>query len=624
MNSAGTPTVTRRLAAILIADVVGYTRLMERDDTGTFARLRSIRDEVVDPAIVSHDGRIVKTAGDGFLAEFPSALAALRASVQIQREMAKRNADVLADDRLDYRIGVNLGDIMIDGTDIAGDGVNVASRLESLAEPGDICVSGSVREQVHGQLDVSFADIGEQQVKNIERPIRVYRLALASTHRRAASRPAPVGGRRLLAWPAAAVLIVMISVGSWMLTTSRQAETTAPPPFSLAVFPFTASAGDDELADRLTRDLTTTLGQWRLAHVASRGQVAPYAGKPIDARNVGRDLRVRYLIEGEIGRIGERLLVTVRAIDTTSGTQAWGDRMEFEPALLAAEPNAVLIRTASRLRAGIKRHEERRAVEHPENGSVLNWVLRGNAASRADSWLAGARESLKFDDQALRIDPDYVPALIARSFALHWEIYEDPTANRAALAGEMDSLSRRAVALDNGNPDAWGARADALGWLARWDEAVAASDKALALGPTHLELWDNSAWLMYAMGRPDESLAIAKRIIAIDPPGEGIDWYFMCRGNLMLGRYAEAVSGCEKAAALDPLSWQNQLQLVAAYAQNGDLAKAAVTKDELLKRQPGYTIAKDRARLFSNHPAFVKQIETHLYPGLRKAGIPEQ
>ena len=176
MNPTDNTAVTRRLAAIVIADVVGYSRLMERDDTGTFARLRTIRDEVTDPAIVSHDGRIVKTTGDGFLAEFPSALAALRASVQIQREMAKRNEGIATDDRIDFRIGINLGDVMADGADIAGDGVNVASRLESLAEPGGICVSGSVREQVHGQMPVTFDDIGEQQVKNIERPIRVFRV----------------------------------------------------------------------------------------------------------------------------------------------------------------------------------------------------------------------------------------------------------------------------------------------------------------------------------------------------------------------------------------------------------------------------------------------------------------
>jgi adenylate cyclase len=174
MSAANDPAVTRRLAAILIADVVGYTRLMERDDTGTFSRLRTIRDEVADPAIVSHGGRIVKTAGDGLLAEFPSALSALRTAVQVQREMAARNADVPAGSRIEYRIGINLGDVMVDGSDIAGDGINVASRLEALCEPGGICVSGSVREQVHGTVDVGFEDIGEQQVKNITRPIRAF------------------------------------------------------------------------------------------------------------------------------------------------------------------------------------------------------------------------------------------------------------------------------------------------------------------------------------------------------------------------------------------------------------------------------------------------------------------
>lgn len=184
MNPSANSPIERRLAAIVIADVVGYTRMMESDDTGTFARLRSIRDEVVDPAIVSHGGRIVKTAGDGLLAEFPSVVAALDAATTIQRTMGERNAGMAADQRIDYRIGVNLGDIMIDGDDIAGDGVNVASRLETLAEPGGICVSAAVQEQFHGRKGISFLDIGEQRVKNIARPIRVYRVALDGTSRR--------------------------------------------------------------------------------------------------------------------------------------------------------------------------------------------------------------------------------------------------------------------------------------------------------------------------------------------------------------------------------------------------------------------------------------------------------
>jgi adenylate cyclase len=196
--------VTRRLAAILIADVVGYTRLMERDDTGTFARLRTIRDEVVDPAIVSHGGRIVKTAGDGLMAEFNSALSALRAAVHIQHEMATRNTDVPVDQRIEYRVGINLGDVMVDGSDLAGDGINVAARLETLCEPGGICVSGSVREQVHGTLDVHFDDIGEQQVKNIARPIRAFSVRFGGADARAdgADKPSKHGRNqeRKLPW----------------------------------------------------------------------------------------------------------------------------------------------------------------------------------------------------------------------------------------------------------------------------------------------------------------------------------------------------------------------------------------------------------------------------------------
>jgi class 3 adenylate cyclase len=312
MNSPNNPIVERRLAAIVVADVVGYTRLMERDDTGTFARLRSIRDEVVDPAVVSHGGRIVKTAGDGLMAEFASAVAALRAAVQIQREMAARNAGTAADERIDYRIGINLGDIMIDGSDVAGDGVNIAARLETLAEPGGICVSGSVREQVHGNLDVGFDDIGEQRVKYIERPIGVYRVALG----RDATQTSPSttsGPRKLMShwrrWVAGLAVLVAISLGTWLLAPLwKPAPAPAPPALSLAILPFAAPSGspaDEQFADALTQDLTTALGQWGGAKVAVHALVAHYKSGAVDIRTLGRNLNVRYVVEGEVRRVAE-------------------------------------------------------------------------------------------------------------------------------------------------------------------------------------------------------------------------------------------------------------------------------------------------------------------------------
>ena len=625
-------TVTRRLAAILIADVVGYTRLMERDDTGTFSRLRTIRDEVVDPAIVSHGGRIVKTAGDGLVAEFASALSALRAAMQVQREMAVRNADVPADERIDYRIGINLGDIMVDSNDIAGDGVNVASRLEGLAAPGGICVSSSVREQVHGNLDIGFDDIGEQQVKNIARPIRAFAVRLGGADARVASddnTPSPKQRLTRRRWLIAAIaglgtIGVALMLAQQLL---RPTVSPAPSPFSIAVFPFSAPSGtpaDDQLADGLTQDLTTALGRWRMAHVASRGLVATYRGKAVDARTAGRELNVRHLVEGEVGRTGDKTVVTIRVVDTVTGTQEWSDRMEFDSKRLEAEPMALLMRTYLHVRLGISRVEVRRAVQEPV-ASALNLWLRGEASWGAPSErLKGIREARRFYDEALRLDPDFEPALLGRIDTLHWELYENLDADRARFVAEMDALSRRAVALDGQDPDAWDMRAEALIWLGRWDEALAANANAQTLDPALYWPLANRSWFMFAAGHPAESITLTERAIAIDPPGEGSLALSLCRGNLMLGRYSEAVPACEKAAALDDATWHNQVLLVAACAQNGDMQKAVVAKAQLLKRQPGFSIAKDKAATLSDHPDYLKMLETHYYPGLRKAGIAEK
>ncbi len=630
MSAANDPAVIRRLAAILIADVVGYTRLMERDDTGTFSRLRTIRDEVVDPAIVSHGGRIVKTAGDGLLAEFASALSALRAAVQVQREMGARNADVSADVCIEYRIGINLGDVMIDGSDLAGDGINVASRLEALCEPGGICVSGSVREQVHGTVDVGFEDIGEQQVKNIARPIRAFAVRLGGADNAASARATLSLLKRLQRrrWLIAgtAVLVAIAIAGVLVQNDLKSSPAVpAPAPFSMAILPFSAPSGlaaDEQVADRLTQDLTTALGRWPLATVASRGAVAVYKGKAVDARTAGRDLNVRHVVEGEVGRVGDKTtVVTLRAIDAATGAQAWSDRMEFDTGLLAAEPTALLMRTYAHLRGGIFNVEMRRAVREPA-ANALNFTLRGEAAWSAPSEkLKGIREARRLYDEALRLDPSYVPALAFKVDALHWELYEDLDADRGKIVAEMDDLSRRAVALERENRLVWDTRSEALRWLNRWDEAMAASAQAKLLEPANYGSLYADAWLLYSMGRPAESLKLLERATAIDPPGDATN---LCRVNLMLGRYSEAIPACEKAAALDDATWHNQVLLVAASAQSGDMAKSAVAKAELLKRQPGFSIAKDKAALLSAHPDYLKMLEAHYYPGLRKAGIPER
>jgi len=620
---------TRRLAAIVIADVVGYTRLMELDDTRTFAALGAIRSEVIDPAIVSHGGRIVQTAGDGWLAEFPSALAALRASIHIQREMAKRNAGAPAEERLDYRIGVNLGDIMVQGSEIAGDGVNVASRLESLAEAGAICVSSAVREQVHGQLDADLIDIGEQRVKNIERPIRVYRVSVdgashGATVRPAARRSHTTAWRTLLVSASAIVVLAFGSlfVANWW---DRATASTAPPALSLAILPLAAAGGlpaEEQFANALTADLTTMLGQWRWARVSAHGLVAGYGNKSVDARTIGRDLNVRYVVEGDVRKQPDDFLVTTRLIDVATGTQAWSDSLKFTaPSQVTPVPH---LQMAKRLRGGLLSAEIRRASQERARSSPMDLVLRGRGILQSDREPSkAAAEARALFDDALRLQPDFVPALYGVLQTYDTELEETATADRAAILPRIDRLTSRMIGIDGRDDSVWRARAIALQWLGRFEEAMVADERAQSLDPSSTSITLDRAWILIQTGRSADALPLINQAIAMDPLEQSWPYHFTCKVYLFLGRYAEAVTACEKAATENDW-WLNQVYLSAAYAQHGDAGKSVTSKNAILQQQPGYTIDRYRRTYSAASPLFLEQVEQHLAPGLRKAGLPER
>jgi adenylate cyclase len=620
----------QRLAAILVADAAGYSRLMSVDEGATVAALDVAR-AAFSACVAAQNGRVVDMAGDSVLAVFETATGAVRAALGVQQELEATAASLPEERRMRFRIGVHLGDVIEkdDGT-VYGDGVNIAARLEALAEPGGITVSDALRGAVGTRLSVRFDDHGEHHVKNIVRPVHVYRVSL-SKQAPSAAPTTPLQQRATRRWLIAGIAAVGVLGGIAVLASRFLTPTVSPspPPFSIALLPLSAPSdapADQQLAEGLTQDLTTALGRWRFSHVASRGLVASYKGKVVDPRAAGRELNVRHLVEGEVGRSGDKTLVTLRVVDTASGAQAWSDRMEFEPSLLAAEPMALVMRTSTHLRSGIYDDEKRRAVKDPNRTSALNLVLRGDAAWNGGSEdLSGLIEARRLYDEALRLDPNFVPALLGRGDTLHWELYENLGADRTRLLADMDALSRRAVALDEQSPNAWETRADVLIWLGRWDEALAAAAKAQTVDPARSNNLFDLAWLAYATGRPAEAIAFTERVIAIDPTGDQLQQAMnMCRGRLVLGRYADAEPACEKAAALDNTTWHNQLLLLAACAQNGDMQKAAVARAELLRRQPAFSIAKDKAAPLSHHPEYLKMLDTHYYPGLRKAGIPEQ
>jgi adenylate cyclase len=302
-TALATERVERRLAAILAADVAGYSRLMGVDEEGTLALLKALRRELADPKIKEHRGRIVKTTGDGLLIEFASVVDAVRCAVEVQREMAERNADVSPDGRIEFRMGINLGDIMKDGRDIYGDGVNVAARLEALAEPGGICVSRVVRDQVRDKLAFSFEDLGEQQVKNIARPIRVHRILLGDKPARPEASPGAAPNSSL----------------------------ALPNKPSIAVLPFQNMSGDPEqeyFADGMVEEIITALSRIRWLFVIARNSSFTYKGQPIDVKQVGRELGVRYVLEGSVRKAGQRVRITAQLIDAQSSTHLWADHFD--------------------------------------------------------------------------------------------------------------------------------------------------------------------------------------------------------------------------------------------------------------------------------------------------------
>lgn len=631
-----TAQATRRLAAILIADVVGYTRLMEKDEAGTHARLREIRDTLTDPKIAEYGGRIVKTAGDGMLVEFPSASAALRCAVEVQREMGHRNLYAAPDAKIEFRIGINLGDMLIDGDDIAGDGVNVAARLETLAEPGGICIGSTVYEQVHEDLGFGFVDIGDQQVKNIARPIHAYRVKLG-----AGAAPGR-GSRRLLRgkrwqWLVGAIALATIGivaalffrgwVGQASDAPAASASAAGRPALSIAIMPFGIPGGnpsDDRLAESLTQDVTTALGRSaRYAWVVSHGLASGYKGKAIDARTVGRELNVRYLAEGEIRHAGDKLVLNTMLIDTGSATQVWNDRLDIVDAQLAASYDAVAAQLAQRIKIALVEAERRRA-QHQTTASATAVELWLRADSIDGSSVKGLREMRKLYDEALRVDPRLVGALIGQVWTIVNLLDLDPQADRDRLLQEMDEYSLRAVAADSSDPRAWLARAIALRNQWRWNEAFEALSETLRIDPGRSDVYLERAFIMGLTGRFAEGLEQFDNSIAVDPrqAADGSLLRGRCRLHLFLGHYDEAITACERAAALEN-SWPTYLYLTAAYAQKDQMAKASVAKSQLLKFQPGFTIARFGLGLTDN-PVYWQQAEAHIFPGLRKAGIPEQ
>jgi adenylate cyclase len=580
-----TERVERRLAAILAADVAGYSRLMAANEEETLAAFKGLCSGIVDPEIAEHHGRIVKTTGDGLLAEFASAVEAVRCAMAIQRRMAEHNDEVPAGRRIEFRIGINVGDIIFKENDIHGDGVNVAARLEGLALPGGICISRTVSDQVATKLSVRLDDLGEQSVKNIPYPVHAYRVQVPRQ---------PLAGRPM----------------------------PAPPGMpSIAVLPFDNMSSEPEqahFADGISEDIITSLSKISSLFVIARNSCFAYRGKSPDVRAVARELGVRHVLEGSVRRAGNRIRVTAQLIDGETGAHEWAERYDRSLADIFDLQDEITSEIVNALEVQLTEGEQAR-IRKRQTVNVAAWecCARGHAHFRALNRDDNARARALLE-QAVKLDPNFATAwtLLARTYAAAAKVGWSDVNESLAKASR---IIEKCLALDDTQSDTYTALAAIRVLEGRNTEAVAAAERAVALGPSVADAHGFLGLVLNYVGRPQEAIAQIEHAMRLSPVYP--DW---CLGMLgvsyrLLKRYDDAIAADKERLRRNPLNAFSDIRLAVVYAELGRMDEARAHVAAALRKNPQYSLRQARLLDPFEDPA---EMERYL-SALRRAGLPE-
>ena len=577
---------TRRLAAILAADVAGYSRLIGADEGGTLQAFKSIRAELFDPSIAEYHGRLVKTTGDGFLVEFSSVVDALRCAREVQLRMAERNTSAATDRRIDFRIGINVGDIVVEDGDIFGDGVNVAVRLEGLAEPGGICVSARVQEDAAGKLDLAFEDLGEQQLKNIARPVRVYRIP--------ADRAA---GER--------IGIVQPSL-------------PLPDKPSVAVLPFTNMSSDPEqefFSDGIAEDIITALSRYPSLFVIARNSCFIYKGRAVDVKQVGRELGVRYVLEGGLRKAGNRIRVTAQLVEAETGRHVWAERYDRDLADIFAVQDEITEAVTIAIAPAIAAAEQQRAMRKPPE-SLDAWAAyqRGlwhfDKVSAEDNALAQ-----KLFQQAVDLDPSFPGGYKGLSAVQSNEAdYEGRGLSETLRSAE--ALARRAVALDGADAEARSLLATALRRRGDYEGGLAEAERALTISPNLAGAHAARGASLISADRSKEGVVALERSVRLDPCRSAVRLNQIALALYGSGEYQAAVDTANSAIRSYPDYPNTYRWLAAALGQLGWTEEAKQALEKAIAIAPASFDMYVRERVPWRRP----EDHVHMLEGLRKAG----
>jgi adenylate cyclase len=603
----------RRLAAILAADVAGYSRLMGADEEGTLERLKALRRELLDPKIAEHHGRIVKTTGDGLLVEFASIVDAVRCAVAVQQAMPERNTGVAADNRIELRIGINLGDVIVENDDLYGDGVNIAARIEALADAGGVFVSNTVHDHVRDRLPFVFEDLGEQQVKNITRPVRVYRVRAALTHPDANAPGSPLS--RSAGEGADPRITVRGEAGE-----GSSPVLPLPDKPSIAVLPFANMSGDPEqeyFADGMVEEIITALSRYPSLFVIARNSCFTYKNRAVDVKQVGRELGVRYVLEGGLRKAGNRIRVTAQLVEAETGKHVWAERYDRELADIFAVQDEISEAVTIAIAPAIAGAEQQRAMRKPP-GSLDAWAAyqRGlwhaSKATTEDNALAQ-----KLFQQSIDLDPTfsgaYVGLVLAQAQAANFL-----TRGRVETMRSTEALARRALALDGADAEARSLLCGTLFCRGDYEGALAEGERALAMAPNLAIAHHMLGAALIFSGRPKEGVGALERSIRLDPrdPRSELRLNQLALGFYLSREYAAAVEVAKRAIRSYP-DFPNPYRWLAAAL--GQLDRIEEAK-EALRAAMAVVPASFQRSVRERMPWMRPEDHAHMLEGLRKAG----